>query len=67
MPLVYAHRGGAALRPENTIAYVAIAEAFLSAHLGGVYAPIIKEELAASSMKIKAGKAGIPGLSSPTN
>ena len=31
-------------------------------HLGGFYLPVTKEELAASSIQIKEGKAGVPGL-----
>ena len=49
-------------RPENNIAFTAVMEAFLSAHLGGVYQPITAEEIKASTMQIKDGKQGIPGL-----
>lgn len=49
-------------RPENTRAFIAVMEAFLSAHLGGWYEPIDDAELAASSMVIEAGRAGLPGL-----
>ncbi len=49
-------------RPENNIAFFAVMEAFLSAHLGGFYQPITTEELKASTMQIKDGKQGIPGL-----
>ena len=49
-------------RPENNIAFFGAAEAFLSAHLGGSYLPLTKEELGASTMQIKAGAEGIPGL-----
>jgi hypothetical protein len=44
------------------IAFTAITEAFLSAHLGGTYLPITPDELKATSMQIKEGKNGIPGL-----
>jgi hypothetical protein len=58
-PVTYAlfpDEGHGFARPENNIAFVAIAEAFLSAHLGGVYLPVAKEELAASSMNIMDGR-----------
>ena len=64
-PVTYAlfpDEGHGFARPVNNIAFFAIAEAFLSAHLGGAYLPITAEELAASSMQIKAGAEGIPGL-----
>ncbi|HPH65047.1 MAG TPA: S9 family peptidase [Kofleriaceae bacterium] len=49
-------------RPENNLAFLGVVEAFLSAHLGGEYQPLTAAELAASSMQIKAGALGIPGL-----
>lgn len=65
LPVTYAlfpDEGHGFARPENNIAFFGIAEAFLSAHLGGSYLPLTKEELAASSMVIKTGASGIPGL-----
>jgi dipeptidyl aminopeptidase/acylaminoacyl peptidase len=65
LPVTYAlfpDEGHGFARPENNIAFFAVTEAFLSAHLGGVYLPITKAELDASSMQIKEGKRGIPGL-----
>ena len=65
LPVTYAlfpDEGHGFARPENNIAFVAITEAFLSAHLGGVYQPVSAEELSASTMKLVEGKAGIPGL-----
>lgn len=65
LPVTYAlfpDEGHGFARPENNIAFIAVAEAFLSAHLGGFYLPVAKEELAASSMQIKEGREGIPGL-----
>ncbi len=49
-------------RPENSIAFFAVMEAFLSAHIGGFYLPITPEELKATTMQVKDGKDGIPGL-----
>lgn len=60
--VLFPDEGHGFARPENMIAFTAVTEAFLSAHLGGLYLPITAEELKSSSMVIKAGKAGIPGL-----
>ncbi len=49
-------------RPENNIAFFGVAEAFLSAHLGGYYLPLTKEEVSASTMQLRSGAEGIPGL-----
>ena len=65
LPVTYAlfpDEGHGFARPENNVAFFALAEAFLSAHLGGTYLPLSKAELTASSMQIKTGAAGIPGL-----
>jgi dipeptidyl aminopeptidase/acylaminoacyl peptidase len=65
LPVSYAlfpDEGHGFARPENNIAFFGITEAFLSAHLGGSYLPLAPAELAASSMQIKEGKRGIPGL-----
>ena len=60
--LVFPDEGHGLARPENNVAFVAIAEAFLSAHLGGWFQPITDAELRASSMKIEAGREWLPGL-----
>ncbi len=65
LPVTYAmfpDEGHGFSRPANMIAFTAITEAFLSTHLGGTYLPITADELKASSMEIKDGKHGIPGL-----
>ena len=65
LPVTYAlfpDEGHGFARPENSIVFVGLAEAFLSAHIGGSYAPLSSEELTASSLRIKDGKNGIPGL-----
>jgi hypothetical protein len=49
-------------RPENNRAFFAVAEAFLSVHLGGWYQPIDEAEIAASSMVVEAGRHWLPGL-----
>jgi dipeptidyl aminopeptidase/acylaminoacyl peptidase len=60
--VLFPDEGHGFARPENNIAFVAVMEAFLSAHLGGDYLPISAAELEASTMRIEAGKDGIPGL-----
>jgi dipeptidyl aminopeptidase/acylaminoacyl peptidase len=60
--VLFPDEGHGFARPENMIAFTAVTEAFLSAHLGGTYLPITADELKASSMQIKEGKHGIPGL-----
>jgi len=65
LPVTYAlfpDEGHGFARPENSIVFVGLAEAFLSAHLGGSYAPLTDAELTASSLQIKDGKSGVPGL-----
>ncbi|HEY5933356.1 MAG TPA: S9 family peptidase, partial [Kofleriaceae bacterium] len=60
--IVFPDEGHGFARPQNNTAFMAITEAFLSAHLGGTYLPITKEELAASSMKIEHGREHLPGI-----
>jgi dipeptidyl aminopeptidase/acylaminoacyl peptidase len=64
IPVTYAlfpDEGHGFARPENSLAFFAVTEAFLSAHLGGVYQKLTKEEVTASTIQIKVGKEGIPG------
>jgi dipeptidyl aminopeptidase/acylaminoacyl peptidase len=60
--LLFPDEGHGFARPENNIAFFALAEAFLSVHLGGYYQPITQDELAASSMQVVEGKEWLPGL-----
>jgi dipeptidyl aminopeptidase/acylaminoacyl peptidase len=60
--VLFPDEGHGFARPENMIAFTAVTEAFLSAHLGGTYLPITPDELKATSMQIKEGRNGIPGL-----
>jgi dipeptidyl aminopeptidase/acylaminoacyl peptidase len=60
--VLFPDEGHGFARPENNIAFVGVAEAFLSAHLGGYYQPLAKETLEKTTMKTVAGKNGIPGL-----
>jgi dipeptidyl aminopeptidase/acylaminoacyl peptidase len=48
-------------RPENRLAFFAVAEAFLAKHLGGRYQPIDKD-FAGSTLKVEAGGELVPGL-----
>jgi dipeptidyl aminopeptidase/acylaminoacyl peptidase len=49
-------------RPENNLAFTAVAEAFLSVHLGGRVQPLSAADFAGSTMQVLAGREGIPGL-----
>jgi dipeptidyl aminopeptidase/acylaminoacyl peptidase len=60
--VLFPDEGHGFARPENMIAFTAVTEAFLSAHLGGTYLPITPDELKATTMQIKEGRNGIPGL-----
>lgn len=60
--LLFPDEGHGFARPVNNIAFFGAAEAFLSVNLGGTYLPLTKAELEASSMQVKDGKAGVPGL-----
>jgi dipeptidyl aminopeptidase/acylaminoacyl peptidase len=60
--LLFPDEGHGFARPPNNIAFFGAAEAFLSAHLGGDYLPLSKAEIEASSMQVKEGRDGIPGL-----
>lgn len=60
--VLFPDEGHGFARPENSIAFWAVTEAFLSVHLGGFFQPITDEELKASTMKVPAGRAWLPGL-----
>jgi dipeptidyl aminopeptidase/acylaminoacyl peptidase len=60
--IVFPDEGHGFARPVNNIAFFGAAEAFLSAHLGGSYLPLTKAEIEASTMQVKDGKDGVPGL-----
>jgi dipeptidyl aminopeptidase/acylaminoacyl peptidase len=64
IPVTYAlfgDEGHGFRRPENSVAFWAVAEAFLSQHLGGRYEPIGKD-FEGSTIKFPAGSDQIPGL-----
>jgi dipeptidyl aminopeptidase/acylaminoacyl peptidase len=60
--VLFPDEGHGFARPENMQAFVAVAEAFLSAHLGGSYQPMTADDFAGSTIQIPAGADGIPGL-----
>jgi hypothetical protein len=58
---IYSDEGHGFARPENSISFFAVAEAFLSAHLGGRFEPI-GDDFAGASIDVPAGADGVPGL-----
>ncbi|MEZ4399864.1 MAG: S9 family peptidase [Kofleriaceae bacterium] len=60
--VLFPDEGHGFARPENMQAFTAVAEAFLSAHLGGSYQPMTAADFAGSTIQIPAGADGIPGL-----
>ena len=59
--VVYGDEGHGLRRPENRLSFFAVAEAFLSRHLGGRCQPV-GEDFSNSSIAIEAGKEHLPGL-----
>jgi dipeptidyl aminopeptidase/acylaminoacyl peptidase len=55
--LLYPDEGHGFARPENNIAFRAVAENFLARHLGGLAEPIHPEELTKSTIEVKEGAA----------
>jgi dipeptidyl aminopeptidase/acylaminoacyl peptidase len=50
-------------RPENSISFFAVADAFLAQHLGGRSEPITGETFKGSTIQVPQGKTLVPGLS----
>jgi dipeptidyl aminopeptidase/acylaminoacyl peptidase len=59
--LTFADEGHGFVRPENRLAFNAVAEAFLAKHLGGPFQPV-GGDFAGSSIKIETGAELVPGL-----
>jgi hypothetical protein len=59
--VLYPDEGHGFARPENSISFTAVAEAFLAEHLGGRYEPI-GEDFYGASLKVLTGIEGVPGL-----
>jgi len=59
--LTFPDEGHGFVRPENRLAFTAVAEAFLAKHLGGQYQPL-GNDFAGSSIRIETGGELVPGL-----
>ena len=59
--LLYGDEGHGFARPENTLSFMAVAEAFLARHLGGRCQPL-GEDFQGSSIRVMAGAQEVPGL-----
>ena len=59
--VLFPDEGHGFARPENSLAFQAVAEAFLAKHLGGRFEPI-GDDFENSSMTAPAGADGVPGL-----
>src|SRR5579871_4076405 len=59
--LTFADEGHGFVRPENRLAFTAVAEAFLAKHLGGQFEPI-GGDFAGSTIRIETGGDLVPGL-----
>lgn len=64
--VLYPDEGHGFARPENRMSFNAVAEAFLSQHLGGRFQPI-GGDFTGSSITVPAGAANIPGLTDSMN
>ncbi|MFZ8825744.1 MAG: S9 family peptidase [Candidatus Caldipriscus sp.] len=60
--VLFPDEGHGFVRPENRLAFFAVAEVFLAQHLGGRYEPI-GDDLKGSSIIVPVGDKEIPGLS----
>ncbi len=60
--VVFPDEGHGFARPENSIAFFALTEAFLSVQLGGWFQPILPEELRASTLQVESGRESLPGV-----
>ena len=59
--LLYPDEGHGFARPENTISFFAVTEAFLSTHLGTRFEPL-GDDLEGASMQVLEGADQVPGL-----
>ncbi len=59
--VLFPDEGHGFARPPNNMAFNAITEAFLSRHLGGRFEPI-GDDFTGSSVQVKTGAEGVPGL-----
>jgi dipeptidyl aminopeptidase/acylaminoacyl peptidase len=59
--VTFSDEGHGFARPENRLAFYAVAEAFLAKHLGGRY-QLIEQDFAGSTLKVETGGDLVPGL-----
>jgi dipeptidyl aminopeptidase/acylaminoacyl peptidase len=59
--ITFSDEGHGFVRPENRLAFNAVAEAFLAKHLGGRVQPI-GDDFAGSTLKVETGGEHVPGL-----
>ena len=60
--VTFPDEGHGFVRPENRLAFTAVAEAFLAKHLGGQCQPL-GNDFAGSTIRIETGGELVPGLS----
>jgi dipeptidyl aminopeptidase/acylaminoacyl peptidase len=60
--ITFPDEGHGFVRPENRLAFTAVAEAFLATHLGGQFQPL-GNDFAGSTIRIETGGELVPGLS----
>ncbi len=64
--VLYPDEGHGFARPENNLSFTAVADLFLSRHLGGRSEPV-GDDFEGSSLKIMAGEDQVPGLKAPVS
>jgi len=62
---LYSDEGHGFARPENSMSFWAVTEAFLAEHLGGRYEPI-GDAFEGSTIDVRVGAEGVPGLEEAT-
>ncbi|HLU67163.1 MAG TPA: prolyl oligopeptidase family serine peptidase, partial [Kofleriaceae bacterium] len=60
--VLFPDEGHGFARPENSLAFWAVTEAFLSAYLGGSFQPLGADAFAGSSITVPTGAAYVPQL-----
>ena len=63
---LYPDEGHGFARPENSLSFFAVSEAFLSKHLGGRHEPV-GNDLEGSSISVLNGAEQVPGLAEAAN
>ncbi len=61
--VLFPDEGHGFARPENSLAFFAVTDSFLSEHLGGRAEPISANDFTGSTIKVPTGASGVPGLS----